>query len=74
MKTELITNVSHDLKTPLTSIATSVDVIEMEYGEDEWTRNIHKQTSKMSRMVADLVTLSRLDGTEIPFWNGPSSL
>lgn len=43
-----------------------VDVIEMEYGEDEWTRNIHKQTSKMSRMVADLVTLSRLD-EENPF-------
>ena len=61
-----ITDASHEIKTPLTSIATSVDVIEMEYGEDEWTRNIHKQTSKMSRMVADLVTLSRLDA-ENPF-------
>ena len=61
-----ITDASHEIKTPLTSIATSVDVIEMEYGEDEWTRNIHKQTSKMSRMVADLVTLSRLD-EENPF-------
>ena len=38
----------------------------MEYGEDEWTRNIHKQTTKMSKMVADLVTLSRLD-EENPF-------
>ena len=61
-----ITDASHEIKTPLTSIAPSVDVIEMEYGEDEWTRNIHKQTSKMSRMVADLVTLSRLD-EENPF-------
>lgn len=61
-----ITDASHEIKTPLTSIATSVDVIEMEYVEDEWTRNIHKQTSKMSRMVADLVTLSRLD-EENPF-------
>lgn len=61
-----ITDASHEIKTPLTSIATSVDVIEMEYGEDEWSRNIHKQTSKMSRMVADLVTLSRLD-EENPF-------
>lgn len=61
-----IIDASHEIKTPLTSIATSVDVIEMEYGEDEWTRNIHKQTSKMSRMVADLVTLSRLD-EENPF-------
>ena len=30
-----ITDASHEIKTPLTSIATSVDVIEMEYGEDE---------------------------------------
>ena len=61
-----ITDASHEIKTPLTSIATSVDVLEMEHGEDEWTRNIHKQTSKMSKMVADLVTLSRLD-EENPF-------
>ena len=56
-----ITDASHEIKTPLTSIGTSVDVIEMEHGQDEWTRNIHRQTEKMSRMVADLVTLSRLD-------------
>ena len=61
-----ITDASHEIKTPLTSIATSVDVIEMEYGTDEWIENIHKQTKKMSRMVADLVTLSRLD-EENPF-------
>ena len=61
-----ITDASHEIKTPLTSIATSVDVIAMEYGEDEWTQNIHRQTAKMSRMVADLVTLSRLD-EEMPF-------
>ena len=61
-----ITDASHEIKTPLTSIGTSVDVIEMEHGQDEWTRNIHMQTEKMSRMVADLVTLSRLD-EENPF-------
>ena len=61
-----ITDASHEIKTPLTSIATSVDVIEMEHGEDEWTKNIHSQTAKMSRMVSDLVTLSRLD-EENPF-------
>ena len=61
-----ITDAGHEIKTPLTSIATSVDVIEMEHGTDEWTDNIHKQTAKMSRMVTDLVTLSRLD-EENPF-------
>lgn len=41
-------------------------MIEMEHGEDEWTKNIHNQTSKMTRMVTDLVMLSRLD-EENPF-------
>lgn len=40
-----ITDASHEIKTPLTSIATSVDVIEMEHGTDEWTDNIHKLLS-----------------------------
>ena len=35
-----ITDASHEIKTPLTSIATSVDVIVMEHGEDEWTKKI----------------------------------
>ena len=35
-----ITDASHEIKTPLTSIAISVDVIEMEHGEDEWNKKI----------------------------------
>lgn len=62
---QFITDASHELKTPLTSISTSVDVISMEYGEDEWTENIRKQTGRMSKLVSELVTLSRLD-EEIP--------
>ena len=56
-----ITDASHELKTPLTSISTSLDVITMEHGDDEWTDNIRKQTGRMSKLVSELVTLSRLD-------------
>lgn len=62
---QFITDASHELKTPLTSISTSLDVITMEHGEDEWTDNIRKQTVRMSKLVSELVTLSRLD-EEIP--------
>ena len=62
---QFITDASHELKTPLTSISTSLDVITMEHGEDEWTDNIRKQTGRMSKLVSELVTLSRLD-EEIP--------
>jgi signal transduction histidine kinase len=56
-----ITDASHELKTPLTSISTSLDVITAEHGDDEWTDNIKKQTSRMTKLVSELVTLSRLD-------------
>lgn len=65
---QFITDASHELKTPLTSISTSLDVLEMESGESEWVGNIRKQTGRMSKLVSELVTLSRLD-EEIPLPN-----
>ena len=61
-----ITDAGHELKTPLTSIATSADILSMEYEDDEWVTNIQKQTVRLSRLVNNLVALSRLD-EEIPF-------
>ncbi len=63
---QFITNAGHELKTPLTAISTSADVLAMEYGEDEWVQNIRQQSAKMTRLIAGLVTLSRLD-EENPF-------
>lgn len=61
-----ITDAGHELKTPITSIATSADIAAMEHEGDEWIENIRKQTVRLSRLVGDLVALSRLD-EEIPF-------
>lgn len=61
-----ITDAGHELKTPITSIATSADIAAMEYEKDEWIANIQKQTARLSRLVGELVALSRLD-EEIPF-------
>ncbi len=58
---QFITDASHELKTPLTSMSTSVEVLEAEHGEDEWTGNIKTQISRLSKLVNELVTLSRLD-------------
>lgn len=63
---QFITNASHELKTPLTAIATSADVLAMEYEEDEWVRNIQTQAGRLSKLISNLVTLSRLD-EENPF-------
>lgn len=61
-----ITDAGHELKTPITSIATSADIAAMEYEGDEWIASIQKQVGRLSRLTADLVALSRLD-EETPF-------
>lgn len=61
-----ITDAGHELKTPITSIATSADIAAMEYEGDEWIANIQKQTARLTRLVGELVALSRMD-EEIPF-------
>ena len=66
MQKQFITNASHELKTPLTAISTSADVLAMEYEDDEWVKNIQSQSVRLSRLISDLVTLSRLD-EENPF-------
>lgn len=65
---QFITNASHELKTPITSISTSIDVLSIEHGDDEWTENIKSQVGRMSKLVGELVTLSRLD-EDIPVPN-----
>ena len=66
MQKQFITNASHELKTPLTAISTSADVLLMEHEDDEWAKSIAAQCAKLSRLIGDLVTLSRLD-EENPF-------
>ena len=63
---QFITDAGHELKTPITSISTSADIAAMEYEGDEWIANIQVQAARLTKLVNDLVTLSRLD-EETPF-------
>ena len=63
---QFITNASHELKTPLTAISTSADVLAMEHDGDEWVHNIQMQSGRLAKLITNLVTLSRLD-EEDPF-------
>ena len=56
-----ITNASHDIKTPLTIINAGAEVIELEHGEGEWTKEIKKQTERLTALTDKLVFLSRMD-------------
>ena len=63
---QFITNAGHELKTPLTAISTSADVLAMEHEGDEWVHNIQVQSGRLAKLITSLVALSRLD-EENPF-------
>lgn len=62
-KTELITNVSHDLKTPLTSIVTYIDLLQKEDIQDEkakeYINTIARQSKKLKKLTEDLIDASK---------------
>ena len=63
---QFITNAGHELKTPLTAIITSADVLSMEQADNEWVQGIRQQAGRMGKLITQLVALSRLD-EENPF-------
>ena len=63
---QFITDASHELKTPITVIATSLKVLEMETGKQEWIDKAMAQTEKLTSLVNSLVTLSRMDEEDSP--------
>ena len=69
MKTELITNVSHDIKTPLTSIINYSDLISREECENEnikeYAKVLHNQSERMKRLIEDLVEASKASSGNI---------
>ena len=62
MKTELITNVSHDIKTPLTSIINYVDLLQKPHTEQEqavYLEVLSRQSQRLKKLVDDLMEMSK---------------
>ncbi len=62
-KSELITNVSHDIKTPLTSIINYVDLLEKEELDNERAKEyvevLSRQSAKLKKLIDDLIEASK---------------
>ena len=62
MKSELITNVSHDIKTPLTSIINYVDLLQKTDCEEErkeYLQVLERQSQRLKKLIEDLMEMSR---------------
>ena len=62
MKAELVTNVSHDIKTPLTSVINYVDLLQQPHTEEEgeqYLEVLSRQSARLKRLVEDLMDMSK---------------
>ncbi len=63
MKTELITNVSHDIKTPLTSIINFVDLMEKPHTpqeQEQYLEVLSRQSHRLKKLIDDLMEMSKV--------------
>ena len=69
MKTELITNVSHDIKTPLTSIINYVDLLKKphdEAQEQQYLEVLDRQSQRLKKLIEDLMEMSKASTGNMP--------
>ena len=69
LKTELITNVSHDIKTPLTSIINYVDLLKKEQFEnkqiEQYVAILDSKSQRLKKLIEDLVEASKASSGNI---------
>ena len=78
LKTELITNVSHDIKTPLTSIVNYVDLLKKEDIQNEKAQEyievLDRQSARLKKLTEDLVEASKASTGNIAVNAKPTDL
>ena len=76
LKTELITNVSHDIKTPLTSIINYVDLLERPHTPEEgaeYLEVLERQSKRLKKLTEDLVEASKASTGNMSVTLAPTS-
>ncbi len=70
MKVELIANVSHDIKTPLTSIISYVELLKQEEGLPDYVKDyvkiLDEKSQRLKNMVTDVFAVSKAASGELP--------
>lgn len=58
---QFVTDVNHELRTPLTLIMTNIEILENDYGKNEWIDDIKSEGRRMHKLIDQLVLLARMD-------------
>lgn len=69
VRSDFVANVSHELKTPVGAIRLLSEAIEDAADDPQairhFTKNLHKESARLSALVQDIMELSRLQGTDV---------
>ncbi|MHC4562580.1 MAG: sensor histidine kinase [Planctomycetota bacterium] len=79
MKTDFVSNVSHELKTPLSSIKAYIEMLTDGEAEDESTRQefyeiISSETNRLHRLIENILNISRIESGVVKVVREPLSL
>jgi signal transduction histidine kinase/CHASE3 domain sensor protein len=79
MRDEFVATVTHELRTPLSSVVAAVDLLEDETddptaGQQHWTGMIRRNVDRLLRLVDDLLTVARAESGEFTLHPGPADL
>lgn len=62
---QFITDAGHEIKTPLAIISANAEVIEMTGDENEWTRSIKNQVTRLDGLVKQLLHLAKMQEDDV---------
>lgn len=62
---QFVTDEGHEIKTPLAIILANTDALELHNGENKWSKNIRAQTIRLSGLMQNLLTLAKIDESNI---------
>ena len=61
---QFISDVSHELKTPLAVIEANADVLENEVGDNKWLTYIQNETDSMDKLINELLLLAKMENVD----------
>ena len=64
MRKSFISDVSHELKTPLAVIEANADVLENEVGDNKWLTYIQNETDSMDKLINELLLLAKMENVD----------